>query len=106
MRAFSSTSNSQRGTALIVVLCFVVLLTIVVVAFLSQSTVSRQIFNARAGQTQVDILSDSAIQFMQADFRQEIVSGSLTGSTYIGTNSSGTPVPVYIPATSAAVVPS
>ena len=95
---------SNRGSALIIVLGFVVLLTILIVAFLSQATISRQIFNARAGQTEVDVLGNSAVQFMKADFRQEILSGS---TVYYGTTNSGVPgSPIYIPLTNATIVPS
>ena len=52
---------SVQGSALLIVLGLVVLLTIVVTAFLAQSNLSRQIFTARAGQTQVDVLALSLI---------------------------------------------
>jgi hypothetical protein len=97
---------SQQGAALVIVLCFVVLLTVLIVAFLLQSNISRQIFNARAGQTEVDVLGSSVVQFMKADFRQEIVSGSIPGATYIANNTAGTPVPVYVPANNMNAVPS
>jgi hypothetical protein len=98
---------SVAGSALLIVLCLVVLLTIVVTAFLAQSNLSRQIFSARAGQTEVDVLADSAIEFMKADFRQEIISGSTNNpSVYSANNSTGVAVPLFIPSTNQTVVPS
>jgi hypothetical protein len=98
---------STEGSALLIVLCFVVLLTIVVAAFLTQSILHRQIFSARAGQTEVDVLASDTIEFMKADLRQEILSGSTNNpAVYSANNSSGVAVPLYIPSANQTVVPS
>ena len=98
---------SVQGSALLIVLGLVVLLTIVVTAFLAQSNLSRQIFTARAGQTQVDVLAGSAVEFMKADFRQEIISGSTNNAAvYSVNNSSGVAVPIFVPSANLTVVPS
>jgi hypothetical protein len=103
----------QRGAALLIVLFFVVLLTILVAAFLAQSSLSRQIFASRAGQTQVDVLASDTIEFMKADLRQEIIAGSTNNSAaydnsslFSATNSSGTHINIYVPSTNLTVVPS
>ena len=98
---------SRRGAALVIVLGFVVLLTLIVVAFLSESTISGQISTSRVGQAQVDVLARSAVQFMKADFRQEIIAGStnLGGTNFTATNSQGMPVPAYVPSTNLTIVP-
>ena len=92
----------SRGAALIVVLSFIVLLTLLIVAFLLHSQMSLQITNARAAQTQVDVMARTAIEFTKGDLRQEIIAGSTNNASVYTTNG----VSVYIPGTNATIVPS
>ncbi len=93
------------GSALIIVLCFVLLLTIIVIAFLVHSQLAMQINNSREAQDQLDILSRSVVQFTTADLRQEIAAGSYY-PPYSVNNASGTPVNVYVPSSNATLMPS
>jgi hypothetical protein len=87
----------QNGAALIITLAFVVLLTVLVVAYFSYSSLQMQISNANANQAAVDIFAQGAIQTITRDLKQEIASGS-TATAY-GTNT------VYYPTSPTNMVP-
>ncbi len=94
--------GSRRGAALIIVLTFVVLLTILVVAFLNHSQTSVQIMNARAAEAQVDIMSRTALQLTKGDLRQEIIAGSTNNAAVYGLYGQT----VYVPSANLMLVPS
>lgn len=77
-------TNASTGAALVITLAFVVLLTTLVLAFLSYSSLQSQISSASANRTVVDIFTQGALNAIMGDLKTEIVSGSTT--TNIGTN--------------------
>jgi len=82
-----------RGAALVIVLAFVVLLTFLVVAYLSRTTSDRQVTQVSFNQTKVDQVATSAMELIIGGLRQEI------------TGPSPTPTPPYLPATNANMLP-
>lgn len=91
--------SEENGVALIIVLAFVVLLTGVVVAYLSRTTSDRRLAVGAFGDVAADLLAKSAINVIVGDFKQEIV----TGSNPIPTGT--TPATYYSPTSNANVVP-
>jgi hypothetical protein len=73
-------SRSMAGSALIIVLSFVVLLTVVVLAMLSHSLLNRMISNASSNVTKTDLYAHGAVDQIIGDLRQEIVAGSTVAS--------------------------
>ena len=73
----------QRGVALVIVLTFVVLLTVVVVAYFSRVMNSRQLANDSFNGGKTDQLARNAMDVIVNDFKQEIVNGS-TATTVNG----------------------
>ncbi|XHR30470.1 MAG: hypothetical protein ACFUZC_07885 [Chthoniobacteraceae bacterium] len=90
----------QNGAALVIVLSFVVLLTVLVVAFFSQAITHRQVSNSSANQTKADLLAQTAMQVIIGDLKQEIVAGSTLEN---GGNSNYPNL--YIPISNQTVVP-
>jgi hypothetical protein len=88
----------QKGAALIIVLAFVVLLTGVCVAYLSRTTSDRQVANSSFNQSNVDQLTQSAMDNIIGDLRQEITNGSTAYAQGNGTT-------VYVPTAAANMVP-
>lgn len=66
----------SAGSALVIVLSFVVLLTVVVLVMLSHSLFSGLISNASSNVSKADIYGHGAINQIIGDLRQEIVAGS------------------------------
>jgi len=66
----------RRGAALVLALGFVVLLTGLVLAFLSRSQTERSISTASSNFSQVDLLANGAVDTILGDLKQEIVDGS------------------------------
>ncbi len=95
--------SGSHGAALIIVLTFVVLLTVLVVAFLGHSQMSTQIMSARTSETQVDVMSRTAIELTKGDLRQEIIAGSTTPTSSIYLNNG---ITAFIPAANFTAVPS
>lgn len=104
-----SHSPDTRGAALIIVLAFLVILSGLVVAYLSRTTTDRQLAHGTFNETRSDVLARSALDIVVGDLKQEIVAGS-SASTVSGytiytptTNAnmlpmmSGTPSPVPVP---------
>src|SRR6266566_1805171 len=87
----------ERGAALIIVLAFAVLLTGLVLAYFSRTTLDRQAAHSSFNQAKVDQIVASAMDNIIGDLRQEIVNGS-TATTI---NS----VTVYTPTSSANMLP-
>src|SRR5437764_13050032 len=86
-------SCRERGAALVIVLAFVVLLTFLVVAYLSRTTSDRQVTQVSFNQTKVDQVATSAMELIIGGLRQEI------------TGPNPTPTPPYLPATNANMLP-
>jgi hypothetical protein len=92
---FPIRTKAARGFALVVVLAFVVLLTGLVVAFMSRATADRQMASGSSNQSSADELARSGLDVIVGDFKQEIVSGSTAGSA----------PDVYAPSTASNIVP-
>jgi hypothetical protein len=89
----------ERGFALVIVLAFVVLLSGLVVAYLSLTTSDRPVAQSSVHQTKVDQLAASGMDLVIGGLRQEIVGPSPTPTpphTY---------VPTYVPPTNAGMLP-
>jgi hypothetical protein len=89
----------SRGSALIIVLAFLLLMTAVTVALLSRSTLERQLSLASFSQGKVDLAGEGAIAAIIGDLQQEIAAGS---------NGSGTPTMAagfYYPNAPATAIP-
>lgn len=69
-------SHRNRGVALVVVLAFVVLLTVMVVAFLSRSLSERQVSASSASITRTETFGLGALDVLSGLLKQEIVDGS------------------------------
>src|SRR5438309_3531926 len=73
------TTARHRGAALIIVLAFVVLLTGLVVAYFSRTTIDKQVSTASLNNAAADILARSALDIVVSDFRQEIANDIAAG---------------------------
>ena len=82
---------------MVLVLCFVVLITGLVVALLSRSNSSGLISNASANFTRTDIYGQGAINQVIGDLRQEIADGSVTPPTAGYTDANGHATYLYRP---------
>ncbi|XHR27170.1 MAG: hypothetical protein ACFUZC_14585 [Chthoniobacteraceae bacterium] len=87
----------SQGVALVLVLCFVVLIAGMIVAFFSRTTTGRLVSNTSANGTKAEFLADTASGIIIGDIKEEI----LTNST---TNGSGTNA-IYIPVSGSNAVP-
>lgn len=88
----------NRASSLVIILAFVVLLTVLVLAYFSFSSLQRQISQASVNQAVAELFAKGAVNTIIGDLRQEI----LAGSTNISTNASH---PVYYSTTAATMVP-
>lgn len=88
----------DHASSLVIILAFVVLLTVLVLAYFSYSSLQRQISQASVNQAAAELFAKGAVNAIIGDLRQEI----LAGSTNISTNASH---PVYYPTTAATMVP-
>jgi Tfp pilus assembly protein PilX len=79
--AMKYTRKDEKGSALIIVLAFLFLLTIVTIAFLSRSLLERQLSNASLNQNKIDLVAQSAAASIIGDLQQEIVAGSTISAT-------------------------
>jgi len=87
-------SSREQGAALIIVLAFVVLLTVLAIAYFSRATSDRPVAHSSFNQSKADQLAQSAMDNIIGDLRQEITNGSnppitLSNSTTIYTPTSG-----------------
>ncbi len=88
---------SQKGAALLIVLAFVVLLTVLSVAFFSRAALDRQVSFSSSNQVKADLLARGALAVTVGDLKQELAAGS-TISTVSG-------ITVYTPNAPATVNP-
>src|SRR5205823_449423 len=79
----------ERGAALIIVLAFVVLMTGLMVAYLSRTTSDRQVAHSSFNQTKADQVAASGMDLVIGGLRQEISGPPPTPTP---------PTPPYIPA--------
>jgi hypothetical protein len=86
------------AAALVIILSFVVLLTGLVVAFLSRTTVERQMSNGSANEAKADILGRSSLNVIIGELKQEIESSSAkstaNGITLYTPNSANNVLPI------------
>jgi len=94
--------RSRRGMALVVILACVVLLTVMVMAYFSYSSLQQQISSSSANQAAADILAQGAANAVIGDLKQEIAAGSVVTNMTAGSVT----VTNFFPATAAAAVPS
>ncbi|HEY8965621.1 MAG TPA: hypothetical protein VIM58_04205, partial [Candidatus Methylacidiphilales bacterium] len=88
---------SARGSALIITLSILALITAVLLAFFSQSALNRQISFSGAGQARADFIARSGLDTVVGDLRSEVRAGS---QPYVsGTNA------VYFPTSSNLALP-
>ena len=90
-----SAFRNRSGTALIIVLAFVVLLTGLIIAFFSRSIIDRQISNSSANQTKAALFAEGAVDTIVGNLKQEIVlsSSDTPVVTASGTTHIYTPLP-------------
>lgn len=94
-------SHQTRGIAIVIVLAFIVLLTIIVVAFFSRSLLVRQSADASVSQGRADLLAKNAAEIVLTQLQQEIIAGSSQDAARYQANGIWT----YMPTAPAAVVP-
>src|SRR5690349_6233501 len=84
MKKFLHSRNSaSKGAALIIVLAFVVLVTVLVVTYFSRTTTDRQLAQSSYNDTSADLLARSALDIVVSDFKQEIItSADIQPSSY------------------------
>src|SRR5262249_30313480 len=87
--------RSHRGVALVVILAFVVLLTIMALAFFSYSTLQMQISSSSTNLAKVDVFSKGAIETIIGDLKQEVAAGSTTNVVTSG----GSTATIFLPTT-------
>src|SRR5213080_5619827 len=85
--------SRERGAALIIVLAFVVLLTGLMLAYLSRATSDRPVAQSSLHQSKADQVAASGMDLVIGGLRQEI------------TGPAPTPPPPYLPATNARMLP-
>ena len=88
----SANQASNKGVALVIVLAFVVLLSGLVVAYLSRTGIDRQLAQSSFQDTKSDLLARSALDIVVADFKQEIADGVMVTATNIQPQRWGTPL--------------
>jgi len=91
-RSFSDDRVSNKGAALVIVLALIVLLSGLVVAYLSRAGTDRQLANASFQDTKSDFLARSALDLVVTDFRQEIANGAVVTPSNIQPQRWGIPV--------------
>ena len=94
-------TNGERASALVIVLCFVVLISVLVLTVLSRSMSSAMISQASTNIGKTDLYAHGVIDQVIGDLKQEIVAGSFSVN-----NPAGVAVPsLYRPKIPAAAVP-
>ncbi len=70
-------SKDRRGVALVITLAFVVMVTVVIVAYFTRTISETQLSTNSAGQTKVDLFTQGAVDTIVGDLQQEIAAGSV-----------------------------
>lgn len=94
-----ATCRLKRGSALVVVLFLVILLTVLTVAFLSRSLTALRVSSSSSGETKAALMASSASDIVIGDLRQEIIAGSTQGTGY------AVNWPVYTPNSGRTMIP-
>lgn len=87
----SADQASKKGAALIIVLAFVVLLSGLVVAYLTRAGIDRQLAQASFQDTKSELLARSALDIVVTDFKQEIADGAIVTTANLQPRRWGTP---------------
>src|SRR5438552_9654032 len=95
LRKFSL--RREQAAAFIIVLVFVVLVTVLAVAYFSRATSDRPIAQSSFNQAKADQLAQSAMENIIGDLRQEIVNGSTLSNGIYTPNSSVNMLPMCSP---------
>jgi Tfp pilus assembly protein PilX len=90
-RDIHSGIEPYKGTALLVVLAFIVLLTGLVLAYFSRSGIERQLAKSSFDDSAADVLATSALQIVVSDFKQEIANNATVTSANVQPTSYGLP---------------
>ncbi len=97
--------QSREGSALVIVLCLLVLMLGVALAFFSRAQQAREISSSSASSLKADLLASAAIGMIEGDIIQEMKAGSIDDT--LATTLSGTVRNVLVPiATSTNTYPS
>src|SRR5207237_1239692 len=75
-----SRDGPSKGAALIIVLAFVVLVTVLSVTYFSRTTTDRQLAQSSFNDTTADLLARSALDITVSDFKQEIANDNGLGN--------------------------
>ena len=88
------TKRPSSGAALLIVLAFVVLLTVLVVAYFSRTATDRQLAQSSFNDTSADLLARSALDIVVSDFKQEIANNPTVNAANIQPQRAGDDVSV------------
>jgi hypothetical protein len=101
-------ARRRGGSALLVVLSFVLLLSIVTAAFLSRALLEKKVSDSSANQTRTDLFAAGAVNSIISDFQAEIAAGSQTNPLAGATVKTSLFIPEYItkPAAVQTITPS
>ena len=88
----SADQASNKGVALIIVLAFVVLLSGLMVAYLTRAGIDRQLAQSSFQDTKSDLLARSALDIVVTDFKQEIADRAIVTATNVQPQRWGTPL--------------
>src|ERR1700749_1879491 len=94
----NSISGSRDGVALIIVLAFIVLTSILVISFIAFSSSNRLATSSYARAIQAQEIAQGGLQDILSDLHREIIAGSMVdpnGKTY--SQGSGVTNVVYVP---------
>lgn len=99
MQPFEPSPAKRRSdaAALLIVLAFVVLLSGIVVAYLSRTSIDRQLAEGNSHASTADAIALSALEIVVADFKQEIRDGTPITHANIGPQRNSTPTAVSTP---------
>ena len=86
-----SRDGASKGAALIIVLAFVVLVTVLAVAHFSRTTTDRQLAQSSFNDTSADLLARSALDIMVSDLKQEIANNPTVTTANIQPSRYGAP---------------
>ena len=73
-----SPDGASKGAALIIVLAFVVLVTVLAVTYFSRATTDRQLAQSSYNDTSADLLARSALDIVVGSLKQEIANSGTT----------------------------
>jgi putative Ig domain-containing protein len=86
-----SPDSASKGAALIIVLAFVTLVTVLAVAYFSRATTDRQLAQSSFNDTSSDLLARSALDITVSDLKQEIANNPTVTTANIQPSQYGAP---------------